>query len=619
MLSKNLSRDFLDSYKHNENQLREWNDRLFEKTTPTEWIKLLTTRSEAIRKIYLDNTKLLKELSAILSEELSDEEYDNLYDMAYELYSEGYVDFSTLAQIGAFILPYYSEGCQYGKILFLNHLLGYVSINFHRFDSSYGHQYLNYFRNAIAQKDHFSEIEDPNIRSFIIKDYANLFFGILDSSEYTFEDAVACNEEMHAFFHSEAVQNLDGQNPLYPAILYRVDASLMEINVFEFNKTGTLTPTNKKVLEKAEKLLENFDEINCDITELISKLYCDFMRGRIGKEDMLRKIITRFNQSAPAFDITQNKREEVQALSIYLSTFCEILTVIHRLESDQESRKELLSLCLPQVLRMVSDLPYTYFPEILNQNIVQIYHDVQPYLIGKTERIETILSLLVRRQPVTYIHSMMVSKIATLLLSSVFVKCPEELVGICGYQTIQEVLSHKQELTNYVVTCAMLHDVGKCDITDVINRQNRSLTEDEFLMIQNHPEQGSTILGDSGELAPYLDVIRGHHKFYDGSKGYPADFDHTASPVRFIIDLIAIADSTDAATDILGRNYTKGKDFSQLFTELKEGAGTRYNPCIVQLLEDDTTLQNELSHLTSEGRYDVYYQAYHELHSLTQI
>lgn len=157
MLSKNLSRDFLDSYKHNENQLREWNDRLFEKTTPTEWIKLLTTRSEAIRKIYLDNTKLLKELSAILSEELSDEEYDNLYDMAYELYSEGYVDFSTLAQIGAFILPYYSEGCQYGKILFLNHLLGYVSINFHRFDSSYGHQYLNYFRNAIAQKDHFSE------------------------------------------------------------------------------------------------------------------------------------------------------------------------------------------------------------------------------------------------------------------------------------------------------------------------------------------------------------------------------------------------------------------------------------------------------------------------------
>ncbi len=42
----------------------------------------------------------------------------------------------------------------------------------------------------------------------------------------------------------------------------------------------------------------------------------------------------------------------------------------------------------------------------------------------------------------------------------------------------------------------------------------------------------------------------------------------------------------DAATDILGRNYAKGKEFDRLFAELKEGAGTRYNPYIVRLIED---------------------------------
>ena len=50
---------------------------------------------------------------------------------------------------------------------------------------------------------------------------------------------------------------------------------------------------------------------------------------------------------------------------------------------------------------------------------------------------------------------------------------------------------------------------------------------------------------------PYIDVILGHHKTYDGKGGYPADFDNTASSKRILIDLITIADCTDAATIFL--------------------------------------------------------------------
>ena len=50
-----------------------------------------------------------------------------------------------------------------------------------------------------------------------------------------------------------------------------------------------------------------------------------------------------------------------------------------------------------------------------------------------------------------------------------------------------------------------------------------------------------------------------------------------------------------------------------LFEELKAGAGTRYNPEIVRIIDEDEELREKLTHITSEGRYDVYFRAYHEI------
>ena len=171
----------------------------------------------------------------------------------------------------------------------------------------------------------------------------------------------------------------------------------------------------------------------------------------------------------------------------------------------------------------------------------------------------------------------------------------------------------KKEILQYVKKCGLLHDVGKCYITDVVNRQNRALTDPEFDMIRKHPELGLKIVNQSKAMEPYFDVILGHHKSYDGKLGYPASYDNTASKIRFIVDLITIADSVDAATDILGRNYSEGKNFARVFEELKEGAGKRYNPTIVKLIEENEKLAEKLDEFTSSGRFEVYRQAYGDI------
>ena len=150
-----------------------------------------------------------------------------------------------------------------------------------------------------------------------------------------------------------------------------------------------------------------------------------------------------------------------------------------------------------------------------------------------------------------------------------------------------------------------MHDVGKCRVAIIINTQDRKLSEDEYGILKYHPSLGAKLLEDDPDFAPYVDVIRGHHKTYDG-KGYPKDFDNVNSPARVLIDLIRLADSADAGTDVLGRYYTHGKTFQMILDEFKADAGTIYNPDLVALIENDKELCEKISHQTSDGRMELY-------------
>ena len=92
---------------------------------------------------------------------------------------------------------------------------------------------------------------------------------------------------------------------------------------------------------------------------------------------------------------------------------------------------------------------------------------------------------------------------------------------------------------------------------EIIETQHRPLTDEEFGIIRSHPNRGGQYLSIDEDLARYVDIARGHHKFYNGKGGYPNDFDNTVSPECFMIDIITVCDCLDAATDQYGRTTTK--------------------------------------------------------------
>ena len=117
----------------------------------------------------------------------------------------------------------------------------------------------------------------------------------------------------------------------------------------------------------------------------------------------------------------------------------------------------------------------------------------------------------------------------------------------------------------------LLHDIGKVGIpASILNKPGR-LTDDEFLIVRNHPKAGYDLLSPvAGMPMAVLDVCLHHHERADGN-GYPEHLD--AAKLSVVARMGAICDVYDAITS--NRPYKSGWSpaisLSKMATWAKEG------------------------------------------------
>jgi HD-GYP domain-containing protein (c-di-GMP phosphodiesterase class II) len=126
---------------------------------------------------------------------------------------------------------------------------------------------------------------------------------------------------------------------------------------------------------------------------------------------------------------------------------------------------------------------------------------------------------------------------------------------------------------------ATLHDVGKIGVDDQVLRKPGVLTDEEFELMKRHTIMGFEIVRQVQQLADTLPAIRWHHESLDGS-GYPDGIKGDEIPL--LVRIIAVADTFDALTT--DRPYQTGRDFPSALELLKNHAGTRYDPIVVDAL-----------------------------------
>lgn len=129
-----------------------------------------------------------------------------------------------------------------------------------------------------------------------------------------------------------------------------------------------------------------------------------------------------------------------------------------------------------------------------------------------------------------------------------------------------------------VIYCAaMLHDIGKINVTDMILTKKDKLNEQEWADIKMHPITGRMIVEQLKLFRAEEPLIQYHHERYDGA-GYPHGLTRIEIPLGARI--ISVADAYDAMTS--ERPYRKAMDSKTARKIIKDFSGKQFDTEIAE-------------------------------------
>ncbi|MCQ2738833.1 MAG: diguanylate cyclase [bacterium] len=125
---------------------------------------------------------------------------------------------------------------------------------------------------------------------------------------------------------------------------------------------------------------------------------------------------------------------------------------------------------------------------------------------------------------------------------------------------------------------AMLHDVGKIGIPENILKKEGALSDEEWIIMKQHPVIGvEKVLQPNPSLRDLIPIVRYHHERIDG-KGYPDGIVGKDMPLS--AKIVAIADTYHAL--VSDRPYRKGLDINKAISILEDGAGKQWDADLVR-------------------------------------
>jgi len=178
-----------------------------------------------------------------------------------------------------------------------------------------------------------------------------------------------------------------------------------------------------------------------------------------------------------------------------------------------------------------------------------------------------------------------------------------------GYSRQEEELVH---------IAALLHDIGKFILPDRILKANVPLTDEDWMLIKRHPQQGARVVSSLDGYGPVAEIILAHHERIDG-KGYPRGL--AGDEIPELARIISVADTYDVMTArdsyrtpmssydaIVELRRVAGKQldarFVEIFIELLEGKDVSFQHGEAADFEKELALEARIAETASPGEGD---------------
>ena len=143
---------------------------------------------------------------------------------------------------------------------------------------------------------------------------------------------------------------------------------------------------------------------------------------------------------------------------------------------------------------------------------------------------------------------------------------------------LANALGIDQHEMTHIQRGALLHDIGKMGIPDSILLKPGPLTEDEWVVMRQHPSYAYRLLSNIPYLAPALEIPFFHHERWDGS-GYPQGLTGENIPLKARI--FAVVDVWDALSS--DRPYRPAWAEGAVNKYLRDQAGKQFDPKVVEI------------------------------------
>jgi putative nucleotidyltransferase with HDIG domain len=146
-------------------------------------------------------------------------------------------------------------------------------------------------------------------------------------------------------------------------------------------------------------------------------------------------------------------------------------------------------------------------------------------------------------------------------------------------------------------TAALLHDIGKVEVSGDLIRKAAELTSAEKEAVGSHAEKGGEILKSVGNvLKDAVPLVLAHHRFYQHTAQEPAAGE-AGEDLPLGARIIAVADAYDAI--VTDRPYRKGRAPWQAIKEIEQSAPAQFDPKVVEILA------RIVENLVEEGEADA--------------
>ncbi len=219
------------------------------------------------------------------------------------------------------------------------------------------------------------------------------------------------------------------------------------------------------------------------------------------------------------------------------------------------------------------------------------------------------LAFLAILAPDLYAHSHVVGEMARAICQTICAEEPGFFDDIPDFSALSEGEEKRKAISEYAYGAGMLHDIGRLNFVGLYSHAGRQMLHREEELLELHSNLGQTWLAGWASTRRYADIALGHHRWYDGSDGYPEEYHRGECPYRAMVDVISLADFLDRDEDDDAYILVHAPAFRDRLSEAEGLAGRRFSPMVTGWLRDQT-LVKRLEELYRNGRREGYYRCF---------